>query len=333
MQPSDAPVPDDAADASSSIAPQGDEPPRDTQPADEPTSDDAPDSAEPPAADDPRPRFRLAFVPGATPGKWVSVWRDRIPDVRLDLVGVEAADVPAALLDGRADAAIGRLPVDPDLYSAIPLYEEASVVCVSRDHMVAALEADEAVALDDIADETVWLPLDDVLFAGGPVPGVAPTSPDPAGPERPATTLEALAVVAANVGIAILPQSVARLHHRKDVVFRRLEGGPVAPVGLVWPKDRTTDLVEEMIGIVRGRTVNSSRGRGRVPDDAPAASPKGPAKGTGTKGTGTKVDAARGGRSGGAQGSRTGGRAGGTTGRGARPSSGEKGKKKGKGRK
>jgi hypothetical protein len=57
--------------------------------------------------------------------------------------------------------------------------------------------------------------------------------------------------------------SLARLHHRKDVVHRPFDGGPTAPVGLVWPIDRTTDLVEEMIGIVRGRTVNSSRGRGR----------------------------------------------------------------------
>lgn len=207
-------------------------------------------------------RFRLAFVPGATPGKWAGVWRDRLPDVPLDLVPVEAADAPAALAEGRADAAIARLPVDKDVFSAIPLYEEVPVVCASRDHVLAALEADEAVPVTELADETVWLALDDVLFGDGPVPGRPPATLDGQALDRPDTTPDALAVVASGAGVTIVPQSLARLHHRKDVVYRRVEGAPAAPVGLVWVKDRTTDLVEEMIGIVRGRTVNSSRGRG-----------------------------------------------------------------------
>ncbi|WP_318842862.1 LysR substrate-binding domain-containing protein [Myceligenerans pegani] len=237
--------------------------------------------------------FRLAYVPGATPGKWARVWRERLPDVALELVQVDPADAPAALRDGRADAAIARLPVDTDVFSRIPLYEEIPVVCVHRDHFLAALEPDEAVAPADLADETVWLPRDDVLYrvpgdrlpgsgttagsggsvagAGGSgadaapvaVPGRAPVDPDGVPLERPATAAGALALVGAAAGITVLPMSLARLHHRKDVVYRPLDDGPTAPVGLVWPIDRTTDLVEEMIGIVRGRTVNSSRGSGR----------------------------------------------------------------------
>ncbi|RPF20041.1 LysR substrate-binding domain-containing protein [Myceligenerans xiligouense] len=220
--------------------------------------------------------FRLAYVPGATPGKWARVWRDRLPDVALELVQVDAADALAALRDGRADIAIARLPVDTDVFSRIPLYEEAAVVCVHREHLLAALEPEEAVAPADLAEETVWLPQDDVLYQGpgdqvpeaartaaAAVPGREPVDPDGVPLERPATAADALAVVGAAAGITVLPMSLARLHHRKDVVYRPLDGGPTAPVGLVWPIDRTTDLVEEMIGIVRGRTVNSSRGRGR----------------------------------------------------------------------
>lgn len=212
--------------------------------------------------------FRLAYVPGATPGKWASVWRERLPDVALELVQVEPADAQAALRDGRADAAIARLPVDTDVFSRIPLYEEVPVVCVHREHFLAALDPDETVAPADLADETVWLPQDDVLYgaprpAGPVVPGQEPVDPDGVPLERPATAEDVLAVVAAGAGITVLPMSLARLHHRKDVVYRPLDGGPAAPVGLVWPMDRTTDLVEEMIGIVRGRTVNSSRGSGR----------------------------------------------------------------------
>ena len=298
-----------------------------------------------PDADPDRPRFRLAYVPGATPGKWASVWRERLPDVYLELVQVEAAAVAPALEAGEADAAIGRLPVDKDVFSAIPLYEETSVVCFSRDHLLAALADEEVVSSADIAGEPVWVPADDVLFAAHPAPGVVPVDPDGNPLDPVPTTADAVATVAANVGVAVLPMSLARLHRRKDVSYRPLVDGPTAPVGLVWPTDRTTDLVEELIGIVRGRTVNSSRGRG-----GPSARQAEGAGGAGSAGSGGKIagtgvkkpakggsNGAAGRSGGGRSGAKAGGRGGVSRsgggvqrGKGARPAS--KGKKKGKGR-
>ncbi len=149
------------------------------------------------------------------------------------------------------------------MLSAIRLYEEAPVVLVSRDHLLAALEPEEPVALDDLADDVLLRPLDDVVPWAGEA-GAADDAPPPPGrpaEERPATTGDAVVLVAANVGVAVVPQSLARLHHRKDVTYRRLDGAPSAPVALAWVADRDDDLVEEMVGIVRGRTANSSRGR------------------------------------------------------------------------
>ncbi|MEL7976805.1 LysR family substrate-binding domain-containing protein [Isoptericola sp. F-RaC21] len=233
--------------------------------------DDTFDEAPGATVDDGRPTFRLGYVPGATPGRWARTWRERLPDVRLDLVQVDAADAPAALADRRVDAAILRLPVDGDVLHAIPLYTELPVVAVSRDHLLAATTDEEVVTAADVADDVVWLPADDVLYpAGEPVPGRAPEAyDDGAGgvvePERPVTAADAIALVATGVGVTIVPMSLARLHHRKDVTYRVLDGGPGAPVGLAWLVDGLPDdvreLVEEMIGIVRGRTVNSSRGR------------------------------------------------------------------------
>ncbi|QAY61995.1 LysR family transcriptional regulator [Xylanimonas allomyrinae] len=224
-------------------------------------------------SEQPAGSFRLGYVPGATPGKWARTWRERLPDVPLELVQVEAADAVAALERGDVDAAIARLPVDKTRLSAIALYEELPVVVVSRDHLLAATDDDEPVAASDLADDVVHLADDDVLYAPGvPVPGLRPVayredgSVDPAGAApRPPTTAEAVAWVAAGAGVTIVPMSLARLHHRKDVTHRVLDGGPTAPVGLVWVSERTTDLVDELIGIVRGRTVNSSRGRATPP--------------------------------------------------------------------
>jgi len=70
---------------------------------------------------------------------------------------------------------------------------------------------------------------------------------------------DAVELVAANVGVAILPQSVARAHARKDVVARPLRDAPDTDVSLVWPRENAHELCDVFIGIVRGRTANSSR--------------------------------------------------------------------------
>ncbi|MFH9071238.1 LysR substrate-binding domain-containing protein [Streptomyces alboflavus] len=204
------------------------------------------------------PSFRLAYVPGVTPTKWVRVWNERLPDVPLTLVPVAPADADATLRDGTADAGLVRLPVDRTVLSAIPLYTETTVVVVPKDHVVTA--ADE-VGTEDLADEIVLHPEDDTLDWQG-LPGRPAL-------ERPATTADAIELVAAGIGVLLVPQSLARLHHRKDLTYRPVTDAPQSSVVLSWPEDATTDLVEEFIGIIRGRTVNSTRGR-----RAPAAQAK-----------------------------------------------------------
>ncbi|MGR6916080.1 LysR family substrate-binding domain-containing protein [[Actinomadura] parvosata] len=194
--------------------------------------------------------FRLAYVPGVTPAKWVRIWAERMPDVPLTLVAVPAAEVVALLRDGGADAAFVRLPVERDGLSVIPLYVETTVVVVPKDHAVAA--ADE-IETADLADDDVFHPLDDTIEWPAPPGQPAFTRPD--------TTADAIQLVASGAGLLLVPQSLARLHHRKDLTYRPVTDAPQSQVALAWPAEATTDLVEEFIGIVRGRTVNSSRGR------------------------------------------------------------------------
>jgi DNA-binding transcriptional LysR family regulator len=189
-----------------------------------------------------------------TPDKWVRIWNERLPDVPLSLTQVSAAGASGALLGGDADAGLVRLPVDRTVLSAIPLYTETTVVVIPKDHLVTA--ADE-VTVEDLADEIVLHPLDDVL--GWERPPGRPAL------ERPATTADAVELVAAGIGVLVVPLSLARLHHRKDLTYRPVTDAPGSGVALSWPEDAHTDLVEEFIGIVRGRTVNSTRGRPAAP--------------------------------------------------------------------
>ncbi|WP_442803594.1 LysR family transcriptional regulator substrate-binding protein [Streptomyces pseudogriseolus] len=196
------------------------------------------------------PSFRLVYVPGVMPDKWVRVWNERQPDVPLTLTQAPAEPAHRMLLDGEADAGLVRLPVDRTVLSAIPLYTEQTVVVVPKGHLVTAADS---VTVEDLADDIVLHPLDDVL-GWESLPGRPAL-------ERPATTADAIELVAAGIGVLVAPLSLARLHHRKDLTHRPLEDGPASSVGLAWPEAATTDLVEDFIGIVRGRTVNSTRGR------------------------------------------------------------------------
>ncbi|MFD8999480.1 LysR family transcriptional regulator substrate-binding protein [Streptomyces sp. NPDC059582] len=244
------------------------------------------------------PSFRLAYVPGVTPTKWVRIWNERLPDIPLALLQVSAAEASDVLRGGDADAGVVRLPVDRTVFSAIPLYTEATVVVVPKDHL---LTAAEEVTLEDLADEVVFHPLDDVLGWERP-PG------QPAF-ERPATTEDAVELVAAGVGVLVVPQSLARLHHRRDLTYRPVADAPQSSVVLSWPEEATTDLVEDFIGIVRGRTVNSTRGRGqsaqepkRERGETGGGARRKPTPGKSAGGTGKKTGGtARGGRSGGSK--------------------------------
>jgi DNA-binding transcriptional LysR family regulator len=247
--------------------------------------------------------FRLAYVPGTTPAKWVRIWNERLPDVPLNLLAVPATEVADVLRDAGADAGLVRLPVDRTFFSAIPLYTETTVVVVPKDHLITAAEE---VGLDDLAEEVVLHPLDDVFDWDSP-PG------EPAF-DRPATTEDAVELVAAGIGLLIVPQSLARLHHRRDLTYRPVVDAPRSSVALSWPEEATTDLVEDFIGIVRGRTANSSRGR-KAPEpqpkeksaDKPGRPRREPTTQSGKAGGKAAGRGARGG-SGGSKGGRTTGR-------------------------
>lgn len=216
------------------------------------------------------PAFRLAYVPGVTPDKWVRIWRERYPAAPLTLHQIAAADAADAVRGRDADAVLLRLPVDKTGLHAIPLYTEQTVIVVPKDHLLA--EAGEVRAAD-IADEVLLRPADDVLD-WAEYPGLRAV-------HDPATTAAAVELVAAGVGLLVVPQSLARLHHRRDLTYMPFPDAPESRVALSWLEDETTDAVDQLIGVVRGRTVNSTRGRQHTqPAERPKPTPKHAANGT-----------------------------------------------------
>lgn len=192
----------------------------------------------------------MGYVPGVTPAKWARTWAERHPEVPLRLHAVAAADAADAVAAGTVDVALFRPPRHTAGLAVIPLYEETTVVVVPNDHL---LSAADAVTVADLDNESRLLPLDDVL-AWASAPGVQVE-------HRPETTQDATELVAAGVGVLVVPQSLARLHHRRDLTYRPITDAPTCPVALAVTDGPQPALVEEFIGIVRGRKPGSSRGQ------------------------------------------------------------------------
>ena len=200
---------------------------------------------------EPTSTFTLGYIAGATPGRWADIWAEREPMTRLVLHPLLAEEQRAAL-DAEVDIALVRLPIDGDgdALHVISLYEEVPHVVLSIDNELSVLEE---LTLDDLAGQLVIRPLDDVLGALDIADALVPVF------TPPESTEQAIATVAAGVGVVIVPQSLARLHRRKDVTSRPLVGGPTSAVGLAWRSDRESEDVKTFIGIVRGRKATSSR--------------------------------------------------------------------------
>jgi DNA-binding transcriptional LysR family regulator len=192
----------------------------------------------------------VGYVPGVTPAKWARTWAERHPEVPLRLQPVAAADAADALRHGSIDVALLRPSVDTSGLAVIPLYEETTVAVVPTDHVFTAVDTITAADLDG---EPILVPLDDVV-AWVAAPGVQVD-------HRPETTKDATELVAAGTGALIVPQSLARLHHRKDLTYRPITDAPTCSVALAVPEGEQPAPIEEFVGIVRGRKPSSSRGR------------------------------------------------------------------------
>ena len=207
-------------------------------------------------------RFTVAFVPGVTPARWARVWAERMPDVELWLTPIAEADVTRALRGGdagpSADMCFARLPIDDEGLSVIPLWEETPVAVAAKDH---PLKVVDAVTVAELADEDTVDGQDEA----------------------------ALDLVAAGAGIATMPQAVFRGHNRRDLVARPISDAEPTRIALVWRDGDPRDEVQEFIGIVRGRTAASSRGRQTDTEAAKPARSGKPAPGgaaAGKKGSG-----------------------------------------------
>ena len=180
-------------------------------------------------------------------GRAIRGYANAYPGVDLRIHEMSPDRQIAMLKSGQTDVSFLRCPPhDADLVSELAWRETVSLV-LPKDHRLAAAP----VSLTDLRDETfVFLRLTDSLFAkslwdccvaAGFVPRITHQTVE-------AASLTSL--VAAGLGVAIIPEFVARLAHA-DVVYKPIAGPHIrADVYALWTRPRQP-LVERFLGLVR----------------------------------------------------------------------------------
>ncbi len=174
------------------------------------------------------PGLRLGFVPGVTITKWERIWADRFRRIPLMATPVDESEQRTVLDDGTVDLCFVRLPIETTDLHTIPLYEERPVVWMSKDFLLAALDE---VSADDLVGHRI----------------IHDHSP------------ESIDLAVYNAAALRVPLSIARSQSRKDMVHRPVVDAEPTRIALAWRTDNELGLIEEFIGVVRGRSVTSSR--------------------------------------------------------------------------
>jgi DNA-binding transcriptional LysR family regulator len=186
-------------------------------------------------------------------------FRERSPDVAIEVRELPPADQIDALKRGELDVGFVRTPLHEPQLASENVRNERLVLALPSDHRLAIRER---VALSSVAREPfVFFPrargpgFFDFLMGFCRDSGFSPLI------VQEAPQIDVLALVAAGFGLSILPESVRELR-RADVVLRPIIGSPTTELRLVWRSDDSSPAVARFIETVR--SVGVKRGRRKL---------------------------------------------------------------------
>lgn len=197
-------------------------------------------------------RLAVGFVSGLAFGGLpdvVRTFRERYPNVAVELLELTAAEQEQALREGRIDIGFVLLPVRDPALAREALWREPLIVALPSRHPLAARET---LHLADLREhDFVFFPrhiratyFDQVMSAATSA-GFQPRIVQEA-IEVP--TL--LSLVAAGIGLFLPIQFFAKLTI-PGVTYRKLEGAPVVEIDAAWRRDDTSPVIREFLQVGR----------------------------------------------------------------------------------
>ncbi len=194
--------------------------------------------------------LKIGGVDSATAGVLPTVIRAfRRRHVHIEVKVFEMLSAPAlhGLSNRSLDIGFMRIPPKDEVFAHRFVFSEPFVVALPSDHPAAR---SPAIALETVAAEPLVIParshrpiLFDVIHAHFADAGLTPHILQEANERH-----MIIAMVAAGLGISLVPQWVSQFR-RDDVVFRPLEGGgPMVDLYVAWRRGETLGAVQDFLG-------------------------------------------------------------------------------------
>jgi DNA-binding transcriptional LysR family regulator len=189
-----------------------------------------------------RHTLTVGFMLGVNVDPALRLFRERHPEIDLQLQRLRWWNQAETLLDGRVDVGFVRFPVPSQGLGLLPLYTEPLTVALPAGHPLAGRPS---VRLADLAGERV------LRYADAPPAWNAFWSMDP----RPDGTQprhgpavrdmeEIVEYVRAGSGVAFLPVPIAAAFPRPDVAYVPITGVQAGQIVLAWEAARDSALIE-----------------------------------------------------------------------------------------
>jgi DNA-binding transcriptional LysR family regulator len=180
----------------------------------------------------------------------LKVFRQRFPGVEIELHELKSSELIQSLHQGRIHVGLVRMPVNDELLSVEPILQEKLVVALPEQHPLAEKPR---VAFRDLAGEAFLLPPRQI--AQGFYDQLAELSAQAGFSLRigaEASQLQTiLNLVAAGMGITVVPESVMQMSGR-GVVFKRLpEPAPTMEIAVAWRRDDPSQVLQAFLEVVR----------------------------------------------------------------------------------
>jgi DNA-binding transcriptional LysR family regulator len=198
----------------------------------------------------------IAFVDSAVGGMLVNVikgFRERFPEVELSLLEMTSAEQRKALADEKIDVGFLRV-AEPSIHITSRLFTNETLVAVLPKNHSLALHP--ALSVQALADEPFILfphrmgtSFHDLILDFCRQHGFLPHIVQEA-----VQMYTIVNLVAAGIGISIVPSSVA-VFQRSDVVFRTfIEEPPLVPLYAAWKTDRSEPVLANFLDVMKETT-------------------------------------------------------------------------------
>ncbi|MEV6414155.1 LysR family transcriptional regulator [Kribbella sp. NPDC051718] len=169
-------------------------------------------------------RMVVGFASGLHLSEVVLAFTAKYPEVEVDLLRLNWWDQDAPLRDGRADVGFLRGPFDRTGMEIVPIGRERRVACLPVSHRLADRES---VVTADLDGESIMNTQ----------------------ARRMASLEEKFELIASGHGIALVPETVARLYPRPDLVYLPILDNEPDETCLVVPTSRRTDRVLDFLDL------------------------------------------------------------------------------------